>query len=77
MNNGKDKLAQDTMRASGGKVDPAAAKQAANGDVSKLVNSLNPEDRAKLNALLSDKEATQKLLSSDAAKLMMKMLLGK
>ncbi len=77
MQNGKDRLAQDIVRASGGKVDPDAAKQAANGDISKLVGSLKPEDRAKLNALLSDKEATQKLLSSDAAKIMMKMLFGK
>ena len=77
MQNGKDKLAQDIVRASGGKVDADVAKQAANGDVSKLMNSLKPEDRAKLNALLADKEATQKLLSSDAAKMMMKMLFGK
>lgn len=77
MNNNKEKLAQDIVRASGGKIGADAAKQAAGGDVSKLVEALNPQDRAKLTALLSDEKATKQLLSSDAAKTMMKMLFGK
>ena len=76
-NNKNDRLAQDIVRASNGKIDPDAAKQAASGDVSKLVESLNPQDRAKLNALLSDEKATKQLLSSDAAKIMLKMLFVK
>lgn len=76
-NNKNDRLAQDIVRASNGKIDPSTAKQAAGGDISKLIESLGPQDRAKLNQLLSDEKATKALLSSDAAKMMMKMLFGK
>ena len=64
------------MRASGGKIDPKSAKGAANGDVNALIAGLSPEDKAKLNAVLSDEKATKQLLSSDAARALMKLFLS-
>lgn len=72
----KNRLAQEIMRASGGKIDSTSAQGAANGDISALMAGLSEQDRQRLNALLADEKATRQLLSSDAAKSLMKILLG-
>lgn len=72
----KKRLEQEIIRASGGKIDAEAAKGAAGGDVNRLISGLSDADKAKLNAVLSDENATRQLLSSDAAKSLMKILFG-
>jgi len=52
-------------------------KSAKEKDPQKLLNSLSEEDRKKVNAILSDKEALQNLLKSPKAAAIMKMLYGK
>ncbi len=42
----------------------------------KLVNSLSNEDKAKLNAILNDKEKLDEVLKSPMAKALMKKFLG-
>ncbi len=74
MNNDKNRIINEIMRASGGKINSNAAKGAADGDVSALMANLSDSDKAKLNAILSDEKATKQLLSSDAAKSLMKLL---
>ena len=44
------------------------------GEAEKLLNSLNKSDSEKIKKLLADKEATQKLLSSEQAKKIIEML---
>lgn len=43
----------------------------------KLVSRLSPEQKKKLNSILSDKQATEKLLSSPQAQAIIKSLSGK
>ncbi len=45
--------------------------------VEKFVSKLTPEQQKKLNSILSDKQATEKLLSSPQAQAIMKSLSGK
>ena len=52
------------------------AEQIKNADKNSLLKSLSPEDAAKINNLLNDKEALNQLLSSDKAKAIMAKLFG-
>lgn len=54
-------------------IDPNDVK---NSDANSLLKNLNPEDAEKINRLLSDKEALDRLLNSDKAKAIMKKLFG-
>lgn len=46
-------------------------------DAKSLLNSLNNEDKEKINNLLKDKKALENFLNSDKAKQIMKNLFGK
>ncbi|MBE6797101.1 MAG: hypothetical protein E7531_02015 [Ruminococcaceae bacterium] len=45
-------------------------------DIDKMINSLNPDDAKKLNQMLNDKAATQRLLNSPEVKELMKKMFG-
>lgn len=53
------------------------AEQVKNADKNSLLKNLSPEDAAKINNLLNDKEALNQLLNSDKAKAIMAKLFGK
>ncbi len=46
------------------------------GNVDDIVSSLSAEQQKKLNGILSDKEKTEQILSSPAARQLIKSLLG-
>ncbi len=46
------------------------------GNVDDIIASLNPEQQEKLSGILSDKAKTEKILSSPAAKQLIRALLG-
>ncbi len=78
MNNiDKQKLINTILASSGGKLDKNSIEKAASGDASSILSSLNEQDRKKLSEALSDKEKAKQLLSSDAAKELLKSLFGK
>ena len=57
---------------------PEQLKQhAQNGTLQKMLNNLNANDAAKLQQVLSDKEAANKLLNSPQAQVLLKKFLGK
>lgn len=63
------------IASSGGKINHKTISNAAkSGDTSELVNSLSPEDKQKLNNILSDKQALSELLKSPQAQALMKIL---
>lgn len=72
----KDKLYDAIIASSGGKIDRNTVENAKKGDLSGVLSSLPEEDAKKLKEALSDKEKTRQLLSSDAAKAIMNILLG-
>lgn len=47
-----------------------------NADANALLKNLSAEDTKKINQLLNDKEALERLLNSDKAKIIMKKLFG-
>ena len=47
-----------------------------NADKNALLKNISPEDAAKINNLLNDKEALDRLLNSDKAKAIMNKLFG-
>lgn len=51
-------------------------EQIKNTDKNALLKSLNPEDAAKIQGILNDKEALDRLLNSDKAKAIMAKLFG-
>lgn len=74
MNNSDNKLFDDLLKSSNGKIDREAISNAAkNGDASKLVNNLSTEDKQKLNQILNDKDALNQILKSPQAMALMKM----
>ena len=78
MNNiDKQKLINTILASSGGKLDKNSVEKAASGDASGILSSLNEQDRKKLSEALSDKEKAKQVLSSDAAKQLLKSLSGK
>ncbi len=70
----KEKIINAIIASSGGKINRNTAEKAASGNTNALLSSLSTEDRNQLQALLSDKAATQKLLSSDAARQLLKII---
>lgn len=74
-NTNNPKMIEDIINSSKGKINKDTVNSAMNGDTSALLKSLGKEDREKLSALLSDKEKTKEVLSSDAAKKLMKLFL--
>ncbi len=52
-------------------------QQAENGTLQKMLGRLNANDAAKLQQVLNDKEAANKLLSTPQAQMLMKKLMGK
>ena len=52
-------------------------QQAENCTLQKMLNNLNANDAAKLQQVLSDKEAANKLLNSPQAQVLLKKFLGK
>ena len=52
-------------------------QQAEHGTLQKMLNNLNANDAAKLQQVLSDKEAANKLLNSPQAQVLLKKFLGK
>lgn len=49
---------------------------AVKNDAEQIINSLRPEEAKRLNDLLKDRAATEKLLSSPQAQALLKMLMG-
>ncbi len=72
----KNALLAALMKASNGKIDKNAAEKAALGDASAALKGLDEESRNRINAALADKEGLKKLLSSDAARNIIKNLMG-
>ncbi len=73
MNNNQS-IINAIIASSGGKINREAAQKAVEGDSSALLKGLSQEDRRALEKILADKTATQKILSSDAARELIKML---
>ena len=72
----KQRLINALLSSSGGKLSRDSINRAADGkDITPLVNSLSPEDREKLNRVMSDKESMEKLLKSPQAQLILKSVL--
>ncbi len=72
----KQRLIDALLSSSGGKLSRDSINRAADGkDITPLVNSLSPEDREKLNRVMSDKESMEKLLKSPQAQLILKSVL--
>lgn len=72
----KQRLIDALLSSSGGKLSRGSINRAADGkDITPLVNSLSPEDREKLNRVMSDKESMEKLLKSPQAQLILKSVL--
>lgn len=65
MNNNFDKIDKKTLDA------------ARRGDTNAVLGNLNDSDRKKIEEVLADKDKLKEILSSDAAKNLMKILGGK
>lgn len=52
------------------------SEAAKSGNTDKLINSLSPEDKQKLNSILKDKNAIAEVLKSPQAAAILKMLSG-
>ena len=70
------KLAAALQKASGGKISNSSISAAQNGDPSALLSALNERDRQKINRLLGDEKALQRLLSDEQTKKLLKELSG-
>ncbi|MBP3706688.1 MAG: hypothetical protein J6J13_05535 [Clostridia bacterium] len=75
-NSENNKLYDAIIASSKGKIDKNSLDRAKSGDLDGILSSLSEEDAKKLKAALADKEKTKQLLSSDAAKALMNMLMG-
>ena len=60
-----------------GKIDKKTLDAAKRGDTNAVLQNLNDEDRKKVQEALADKDKLKEILSSDAAKKLMKFLGGK
>ncbi len=72
----KQKLINSIINASNGKVSNNSIEKAAKGDLSDLISSLDKESQEKLRLALSNKQAAQQILSSDAAKQLLENLMN-
>lgn len=59
------------------KIDKNTIDAAQRGDTKAILQNLNDKDRQKIEAVLADKEKLNKILSSDTAQRLMKILGGK
>lgn len=59
------------------KIDKNLIDAARRGDTDAIMSTLNAEDRKKIEQTLTDKNKLQQILSSDAAKNLIKILGGK
>lgn len=72
----KQRLIDALLSSSGGKLSRDTINSAADSkDASSLINSLSPEDRERLNKVISDKESMERLLKSPQAQLILKSVL--
>ncbi len=72
----RQRLIDALLSSSGGKLSRDTINRAADSkDASSLINSLSPEDRERLNKVMSDKESMEKLLKSPQAQLILKSVL--
>lgn len=72
----KQKLINSIINASNGKISNNSVEKAANGDLSDLISSLDKDSQEKLRQALSNKQAAQQILSSDAAKQLLQNLMN-
>lgn len=70
----KQKMAEALLK--NGNFDRETIDAAMSGNQEKILEKLGQEDRKKIEALLNDKAALQKLISSDAAKQIISKLSG-
>lgn len=76
-NNQNNKNSDDMFFGANAKLDKKAISEAAkSGNTDKLINSLSPEDKQKLNSILNDKKAIAEVLKSPQAAAILKMLSG-
>ncbi len=74
-NNQNNDIFKNIANSSGGKLNADSVKKAAqSGNTDALLKSLSESDKQKLNSVLNDKEAMEKLLKSPQAAAIMKML---
>lgn len=67
----------DGILSSNTKIDKDTVKNAVkNQNAEDLISKLSPEDKQKLNSILSDKEALKSVLSSPKAQMLIKLLSG-
>lgn len=72
----RQRLIDALLSSSGGKLSRDTKNRAADSkDASSLINSLSPEDRERLNKVMSDKESMERLLKSPQAQLILKSVL--
>lgn len=74
-NTNNQKMIDNIISSSNGKVSREAVSSAMKGDASALLKGLGNEDRKKLDELLNNKEKAKEVLSSDAAKKLLKLFL--
>ena len=72
-----EKNINDILRGSSSQIDSSALKSAMKESPDALLSKLNSEDRAKVQALLNDRAALEKILKSDAARAIMEGLMKK
>ena len=72
----KQKLINSIINASNGKISNNSVQKAASGDLSELISSLDKDSQEKLRQALSNKQAAQQILSSDAAKQLLQNLMN-
>ena len=72
----RHRLIDALLSSSGGILSRDTINRAADSkDASSLINSLSPEDRERLNKVMSDKESMERLLKSPQAQLILKSVL--
>lgn len=72
-----EKNINDILHGSSSKIDSSALKAAMKESPDALLSKLNSEDRAKVQDLLNDRAALEKILKSDAARTIMEGLMKK
>jgi hypothetical protein len=74
-NNQNNNIYKNIANSSGGKLNAESIKHAAqSGNTDALIKNLSDSDKQKLNAILKDKDALEKLLKSPQAAALIKML---
>ena len=73
----KDNNINSFVNKMGKNISAEAIEKAKKGDNSALLSSLSPEDKAKIEGLLKDKNALNSVLSTPEAQAILKMFGGK